>query len=375
MPRTMPRVAVFSTNFLEYSQTFVHEEVTHHTRYEVEVFARARMNADRFPFEPVHVAGPVYSVTRYAPSFVRRFARHPFALVHGHFGTGALYAVPYARRFGLPLVVTFHGYDVPLLRSLERFRPKHLPYALLKNQLLRTLSLGLCASRELLELLHEAGVPRERLRLYQLGVDLSRFRPRATAPRARVMMVGRFVEKKGFSYGIRAFAAATRDSHHDVELWLVGGGAGEPALRALVAELGIGARTRFTGPIASTEIAALMSDSLALMAPSVVGPDGDRESGVIALKEAAASGCATLGTYHGGIPEIIDDGVTGYLVPERDVARLSAALRRLLDDRELARRLGRAGRDKMGREYDLTARIDALEAHYDEAVALGPRTR
>ena len=53
----MPRVAVFSTRFCQYSQTFVYEEVSRHERYEVEVFTKKRVNPDRFPFEPVHVAG------------------------------------------------------------------------------------------------------------------------------------------------------------------------------------------------------------------------------------------------------------------------------------------------------------------------------
>ena len=60
----MPKVAVFSTNFLEYSQTFVYEEITHHQRYQVEVFCRARKLSDRFPFAPVHEGGLLYGVTR-----------------------------------------------------------------------------------------------------------------------------------------------------------------------------------------------------------------------------------------------------------------------------------------------------------------------
>jgi colanic acid/amylovoran biosynthesis glycosyltransferase len=80
-----------------------------------------------------------------------------------------------------------------------------------------------------------------------------------------------------------------------------------------------------------------------------------------------------IGTYHGGIPEIIDAGETGYLVPERDVASLADHLYRLLTDRALTERMGKAGRAKMEREYDLPAKVEELEARYDEALALGPR--
>ena len=93
----------------------------------------------------------------------RAFASGRFDVVHGHFGPGALYAVPYARRYGLPLVVTFHGYDVPLLSSAARLRPENWPYALFSRQMLRELTLGLCASCELLEMLADAPpIPRRR---------------------------------------------------------------------------------------------------------------------------------------------------------------------------------------------------------------------
>lgn len=367
----MRRVALFSTNFLEYSQTFVHEEITHHRRYAVEVFCRKRHLPDCFPFEPVHVGGPLYAVTRESLRFHRLFRARSYDLVHGHFGTGACYAVPYARRYGLPLVVTFHGYDVPLLLSSERFLPQHWPYALLGRDMLASLTLGLCASQELLELLLEAGVPRERLRLYHLGIDLARFvrGPRRALP--RVVMLGRFVEKKGFEYGLRAFAEV-RGRGVQAELVLIGGGEREPKLRALVSELGVADSVFFAGVLPSDEVAQLLSESDVLMAPSVVAIDGNRESGLIALKEASACELSVIGTYHGGIPEIIEDGVTGYLVPERDVRSLSDRLERVLADRALCAQLGRAGRAKMEREYDLETQVTELEARYDEAIALGP---
>jgi colanic acid/amylovoran biosynthesis glycosyltransferase len=366
----MSRVALFSTNFLEYSQTFVHEEVTHHVRYEVEVFARRRLNADRFPFAPVHVGGPLYGLTRFDAGFHRAFRSGRFSLVHGHFGTGSLYAVPYAVRYQLPLLVTFHGYDVPLLRSAARVYPENWPYAMLARSLLLRMSMGLCASGELLELLVEAGAPRERLRVYHLGIDLARFKRTVRRALPRVVMVGRFVEKKGFEYGIRAHAhALARGARAD--LCIVGGGEREAKLKALVAELGSGEYVHFLGVLPSNEVAALLGESDVLMAPSVVGADGDRESGVIAIKEASACECAVLGTYHGGIPEIIEDGKTGFLVPERDARTLGERLHAQLTDRALCERMGKAGRAKMEREYDLSRQVSGeLEGFYDEAIAI-----
>ena len=199
MSDDLPRVALFSTRFLPYSETFVYDELLAHQRYAVDVFCARRAHADRFPFPRVFTGGLLYELTRLAPQFDRRFESNRYALIHAHFGTGAVYALPFARRHRLPLVVTFHGFDVPLLASGERLYPWVWPYALLGPAVLRQMALGLCASTELYELLRELGVEKQRLRVHHIGIDVDRFEPRVRAadPGAEplVVMVGRFVPK------------------------------------------------------------------------------------------------------------------------------------------------------------------------------------
>ncbi|HWA15138.1 MAG TPA: glycosyltransferase, partial [Gemmatimonadales bacterium] len=122
----------------------------------------------------------------------------------------------------------------------------------------------------------------------------------------------------------------------------------------------------FPGPVPPERVASLLSTAHALLAPSVVDRDGNRESGLIVVKEASASGAVPIGSRHGGIPEIIDDEVTGYLVAERDVDALGDRLRRLARDPDLRNSLAFAGRAKMEREYDNRVRVAALEEIYDE---------
>jgi colanic acid/amylovoran biosynthesis glycosyltransferase len=76
-----------------------------------------------------------------------------------------------------------------------------------------------------------------------------------------------------------------------------------------------------------------------------------------------------LATMHGGLPDIIEDGQTGFLVPERDVQRLSERLGRLIADPALRQQMGGAARLKMEREYDVRERVTELEGLYDEAIA------
>jgi colanic acid/amylovoran biosynthesis glycosyltransferase len=364
----MGRVAIFSTQFLPVSQAFVFEELRQHARFRADVFARRRLFAEHFPYERVHVAGPLYGLTRRSPLFDKRFRELGFDLVHAHFGTGAVYGLRWAERFDLPLVVSFHGHDVTRLCSGERYLPSTLRYALLSRRLFSRMTLGLCASSELRDLLHDLGVPASKLRVHRLGVDLSLFakgeRPAGTL---QVAMVVRLQEKKGFGFGLRAFAAAARE-RPALQLTVAGEGPLERELRSLARELRIGKQVRFTGALPPGEVARLLSQTHVLLAPSVVARDGDRDSGLLVAKEASASEAVPIGSRHGGIPDIIDDGVTGYLVAERDEDALADRLKRLADDPALRERMGRAAREKMVREYDNRECVARLEGHYDHAL-------
>jgi len=137
---------------------------------------------------------------------------------------------------------------------------------------------------------------------------------------------------------------------------------------ALVDRLGIRQFVSFLGVLHPDQVSAYLKRCDVLLAPSVVTRIGERESGLIVAKEAGACGLPVVGTVHGGIPEIIDEGVTGFLVQERDVGALSNRLGTLLEDEVLRQRMGAAARAKMEREYDVRERVSELEDLYDQAI-------
>jgi len=361
-------VAVFCNTFLPYSQTFVWDEIRSHERYAVEVFAWRRRNAARFP-APVRVARPWFPLTCRDSGFDRRFAAGGIDLVHAHFGWAGALAARFARRHSLPLVITFHGYDVALLARKALGLPIVWPYILRAQGMLESMDLGLCASAELLEMLAALGVPRSRLAEHRLGVDLERFLPRTRdSSTFRVAMVGRLVEKKGFSDGIGAFALFARRASGRPLLSVAGSGPLEGELRSQAARLGIVGLVDFLGELPHTAISGLLARSDVLLAPSRIAADGDRDSGLLSAKEASACECVPIATRHGGIPSIIDDGVTGFLVDERDVEAIADRLAVLAGDLRLCRVMGRAAREKMSREFELHASVRRLEEHYDEVM-------
>lgn len=366
-------VALFSTSFLQYSQTFIYDEVRAHTRYVADIFCKNRLNADRFPYDPARIhtpGGPIqsqlYESFGYWPSFNRVFDRNSYALVHAHFGTGAVYALPYARKHKLPLVVTFHGNDVSALLGSQRYEPRRWRYLLRSKPLFEQADLMLAVSLELQELLADLSGRPDAVKLHHLGIDLSTFtgRERERGEIPHVVMVGRFTEKKGLIYGLRAFAEALRQGR-EARLTLAGGGEQEVPLRRCVTENGLGQYVHFAGVLSPERVADLLRSADVFMAPSIVARNHDREGSPIVIREASASEVPVLSTVHAGIPQLVEDGVTGFLVPERNVPLLADRLITLLDDADLRRAMGRAGRAKMEREFDLYKQVAKLEAHYD----------
>jgi glycosyltransferase involved in cell wall biosynthesis len=367
-------VAMFREDFLPFSQTFVFEEIRSLQRHRVDVFAWRRLNRNLFPHEPVNVGGLPFLLTGYRRSFHQEFRKNRYELIHAHFGTSGMYALPYAARYNLPLVVTFHGVDVTVLSSWARFLPQRWPYAWLAPQLFQRMTLGLCVSNEILDRLRALGAPADRLVIHRLGIDLDQF---IAGPRddtgVGIIMVGRLVEKKGFEYGLQAFARiAARNPK--ASLTIVGDGPRRRSLEALTRSLGLRGRVAFTGVLPSRDVSARLQRSDILLAPSVTGRDGNREGSPMVVKEASASRVVPVSTYHAGIPEIVDDGTTGFLVNERDVEGLADRLERLLKDATLRARMGQAAREKMAREFDNRIQIDELERLYDRAVAAASRS-
>jgi colanic acid/amylovoran biosynthesis glycosyltransferase len=180
-------------------------------------------------------------------------------------------------------------------------------------------------------------------------------------------MVGRFVEKKGFEYGIEAFGRALSRGL-DARLRIAGDGPLRPVYERLLGELGLGDRVEFLGVLRHDEVLEAMREADVLLLPSVTARNGDREGNPTVLKEACALGLPVVATRHAGIPEAVEDGVSALLVPERDAAALADRLALLLGDAELRARLGGAARERMIRDFDIRRITAGVEALYDEVV-------
>lgn len=209
------------------------------------------------------------------------------------------------------------------------------------------------------------------LHIIRNGIDLSRFpsSEHAAAPSGtplRIVSVGRLTEPKGFLYLLQA-CALLRDAGLAFRCEIVGGRvAGEVnhylALRKLHRALGLAAQVHFVGAQPFDRVQARYADADLFVLPAVIAADGRREITPNALIEAMAMHCAVISTPIGGIPEIVEDGVSGVLVPSADAAALAAAIQRLAGNPERRAALGRAARERVETRFDIDRNIQRYVA-------------
>ena len=362
-------------NFLLRSETFIYNSlraVADRGAYDVRVFASRRLLAERFPWDDVTLLHGLprlsYHMTRWAPPY-RRWARS-VRLIHAHLGQTGPFAMAGAAAANIPFVVSYYGQDVILHRSSERFGAWAWWYVLLRKRVFARAAKILVLSRQMAGALEAQGCPPEKLEIVRLGVDLARFDvPHvASSNRAlRVLMVGREVDKKGFDDGLRACRGLV-DRGIPTKVVLLGtGGPLQAELRALAIELALD----ITYPDPASSVPAAMAAADVLLVPSRTAANGDEEGTPTVIIEGGAARLPVVSTRHAGIPEQVEDGVTGLLVGERDVAGLTAALVALASDPARRAAMGEAARAKMQREYALAAHGERLEQIYSDVLSRG----
>jgi glycosyltransferase involved in cell wall biosynthesis len=225
----------------------------------------------------------------------------------------------------------------------------------------------IAVSRQIEARCRAAGIPESRLWFVGGAVDLSRFgfhqggsvirREFGLGSSPVVGSVARLASNRGHELLIRAFRELTR-ALPEAKLLLVGKGEARPTLESLVTELGLGRQIVFTG-YRDQDLPAVLAamDCFALMGT------GSDESCRAAL-EAMAAGKPVVARRVGALPETVVDGETGLLLPADRPELLAQALRSILMDPELARRMGVAGKERVEREFSPDRQIRQVEAVY-----------
>jgi len=257
--------------------------------------------------------------------------------VHGYFAhTPAEVAARAARLLGVPYGFSTHA------RDARKVEPR-----VLAERAGGAACVVACNTDVAEEIMRGGGA----VHLLPHGVDLRRFRPRPPkgSEELRLLAVGRLVEKKGFH--VLVAAAARLD--FPFRLRIVGDGPEREHLSEMIEEHGLAGRVTLEGPLTHAELPEAYAGSDAVVVPSVQDSSGDRDGLPNVVLEAMACARAVVASDISAVGCAVGDGETGLLVPPGDACALASALRRLADAPALRERLGRGGRARVERDYEV----------------------
>ena len=377
-------IASYCSSFLKPEMLHIYRQVKALRGVDTFVVTKEVQNAERFPFPDVEVIpkrrtnllvhGWLKFVERRPPIVYRGeyqtldslLERHGADLMHIYFGHTGVHLLPFIKQWDKPCVVSFHGADVAHKQEIKDYPAK-------LRRLFDAVPLVLARSQSLAERLIHLGCPPEKLRINRTGIPLDEFpfidRQPPSDGKWRVVQACRLIPKKGVATSLRAFAIFKKDNP-EAEFFIAGKGPLQPELEMLAAGLGIFKNVHFVGFLSQPKLRELYASSHLFLHPSETSPNQDQEGVPNSILEGMATGLPVAGTRHGGIPEAVDHGRTGLLVPEEDHVALANAMQEITHSPGLLAEMGLRARAAVIDRFEQDAQVDLLESFYEEAIAM-----
>ena len=377
-------IASYCSSFLKPEMLHIYRQVKALRGVDTFVVTKEVQNAERFPFPDVEVIpkrrtnllvhGWLKFVERRPPIVYRGeyqtldslLERHGADLMHIYFGHTGVHLLPFIKQWDKPCVVSFHGADVAHKQDIKDYPAK-------LRRLFDAVPLVLARSQSLAERLIHLGCPPEKLRINRTGIPLDEFpfidRQPPSDGKWRVVQACRLIPKKGVATSLRAFAIFKKDNP-EAEFFIAGKGPLQPELEMLAAGLGIFKNVHFVGFLSQPKLRELYASSHLFLHPSETSPNQDQEGVPNSILEGMATGLPVAGTRHGGIPEAVDQGRTGLLVPEEDHVALANAMQEITHSPGLLAEMGLRARAAVIDRFEQDAQVDLLESFYEEAIAM-----
>ena len=334
------------------------------------IFGKPPENSKIISMDSTHLISHLkYVLFRDTSYFKRKVINFKPKLIHAHFGVEGVYALNLAKELNIPLITTFHGFDATITNKslLLSKKPAWINYFLFKKQLAKEGDLFICVSEFIRKKVIEMGFPENKTITHYIGIDTNSIQPKMIKKSKYkiILHVARLTEVKGTKYLIDAFATVYKH-FNNVKLVIIGTGELEDALRKQVIKLGLNDKILFLGAQPHENVIEWMQKSDIFCLPSITANSGDTEGLGMVFLEAGLCKLPVVATDSGGIPEVVLDSKTGYLVPERDSDKLAEKLLLLLKDENLRKKMGENARATIKERFDINKQTEKLEEIYKE---------
>lgn len=366
----MNKVAHLTVKYLNFSETFIYEQIRNMKAFEPVVFTLStNKNIEKFPVKSLYSVSSLPYLRQKEESIRSIFGRSDYfrelikeldiKLIHAHFAYMGNYALQFKKYFNLPLITSFYGLDIYQLT-------KNPLYRLQLKRLFKYGDYFTGYSSVMRERAVELGCPPEKVITFTVGIDLNKFkfRQRNPGPTINFLYIGRLVEKKGVIYGVRAFAKS-RQKHRNIRMTIIGDGPLYNEIDAEIRKLGLSDSIKMLGYV--PDLSAELDKADVFLSPSVVARSGDAEGGInVTVIEALACGIPCLVTRQTQ-SDLIFDGKTGFVAKERDADDLSQKIDIFIENPDLIRKFGIMGR-QLAEKLDSQSQVQKLEEIYKKLI-------
>lgn len=264
------------------------------------------------------------------------------------------------RDLNIPLIVKFHGYDCSVRETIAKYQTGY-------DHIFAQAHALVCVSQSQRQALIAMGAPSEKLHVIPTGVDTDRFKEATLeAVQPLFISVGRFVGKKAPEMLINCFAEVVRQIP-EARLTMIGEGILHERCVRLAENLGISNAITFAGRVSHTDVRAAMQQARCFVQYSTTPPSGDQEGTPNSVLEASASGLPVIATRHAGIVDAVIHKSTGLLCHEGDVETMTEHMMHMAKQPQEAARFGKAGRQHMQNNYEMSDKLETLAALLKDA--------
>jgi len=287
--------------------------------------------------------------------FARSLRKNKIEVVFAEYGITGAALTNICKKLKMPLVTIFHGLDASVKDVIEKYREEYIALFLYASKIL-------VVSSTMQEKLISLGCPKDKIIRTPCApnnkfLDLN---PTFNEPKS-FAAIGRFVNKKAPYYSLLAIKKVA-EKYPDVKLYFAGDGELLNTIQNLIRYFRLEKNIELLGIISPDEYTSILSKISGFMQHSITATNGDMEGTPVSLLEASAAGIPVVATRHAGIMDVIIEGETGLLVDEHDVDGMAAQIVKLIENPDLARRLGQRGKENIKMNFGMDKHLEIIRS-------------
>jgi Glycosyltransferase len=286
-------------------------------------------------------------------ALIKSFKKNKIQCVLTEYGPTGVHVLSVCKKLKIPLICHFHGADISKKEYMDKYKSRYF-------EMFQYASYIIGVSKKMCDALISIGAPERKVvytccgpqeKFYSLQPDIKNS--------TTFLAIGRFVDKKAPYFLLEAFRIVL-STHANARLIMCGDGYLLNACMNLAKYWGIDHAVEFKGVTNHDDIVDLMKISVAFVQHSITAMDGDSEGTPVGVLEASAAGLPVISTFHAGIPDVVVDGKTGFLVQEQDIEGMANKMIFVLENKETTSLLGKNGRENVERNYSIKNHIEYL---------------